>query len=187
MYVFNCGTCETRIHATMNIFVLSLDILECAEQMVDAHVVKMILEYCQLLSTAHHVLDAAPDVDIIYKPTHVNHPCARWVRESSENYYWLVGMLKALLYEYTFRYAKVHACSRLLTYFEEHLPDNIPDRPMTPFPLAMPDECKVEGDPVESYRRYYINSKQKLFKWRGRQPPAWISCPRDTRTPDPLQ
>lgn len=170
---------------TMNIFVLSFDVIQCAEEMVDAHVVKMILEYCQLLSTAHHVLDSAPETDIIYKPTHKNHPCAKWVRESSGNYYWLTGMLKALLYEYTYRYNKVHACSRLLRYFEENLPETIPSGNMTPFALAMPDECKVHGDPVTSYRNYYIHSKQKLFKWKNRQRPSWSL--RDTRTRDPLE
>ena len=41
----------------MNIFVLDNDAVESARMMCDKHVVKMILESCQLLSTAHHVLD----------------------------------------------------------------------------------------------------------------------------------
>ena len=41
----------------MNIFYLDHDVRKCAEMHNDKHVVKMILEYAQLLSTAHRVLD----------------------------------------------------------------------------------------------------------------------------------
>lgn len=41
----------------MNIFVLSDDVSEAARMHLDRHVVKMVVEYAQLLSTAHRVLD----------------------------------------------------------------------------------------------------------------------------------
>ena len=41
----------------MNIFYLDHNVKSCAEQHVDKHVVKMIVEYAQLLSTAHRVID----------------------------------------------------------------------------------------------------------------------------------
>ena len=41
----------------MNIFYLNKDPKICAEQHCDKHVVKMIVEYAQLLSTAHRVID----------------------------------------------------------------------------------------------------------------------------------
>jgi predicted alpha-1,6-mannanase (GH76 family) len=44
----------------MNIFVLDPDAATSARMMCNKHVVKMILESCQLLSTAHHVLDGEP-------------------------------------------------------------------------------------------------------------------------------
>ena len=176
----------------MNIFVLSFNFVECAQDMVDRHVVKMILEYCQLLSTAHHILDHEPKKDFIYKPTHVNHPCAKWVRESSANYTWLVNMLGALLQEYTYRYNKVHACTRLYPYFQSELPDKIPHGDLTPFALAMPDECKVVGDPVQSYRVYYITHKQNLFAWKKRSRPQWLTetsplSHQSTDWPDPRE
>ena len=40
----------------MNIFFLHTDTQECAKQHLDKHVVKMILEYAQLLSTDHRLL-----------------------------------------------------------------------------------------------------------------------------------
>lgn len=154
----------------MNIFVLSLDPRECAEWHVDRHVIKMILEYCQLLCTAHHVLDPDDSHESLYKKTHVNHPCAKWVRESLQNYMWLLGLLKCLLDEYTFRYDKVHASTRLLGHLEIP-PDNIPLRPMTPFALAMPDEYKI-GTAIQSYREYYRRGKIHLHSWKRREKPC---------------
>ena len=49
----------------MNIFYLSEDPLEAAQMMVDRHVVKMILESAQLLSTAHRILDGEEVVNVV--------------------------------------------------------------------------------------------------------------------------
>lgn len=46
----------------MNIFVLSQDPREAAQMHLDKHVVKMIIEYAQLLSTAHRLLDGRFEV-----------------------------------------------------------------------------------------------------------------------------
>jgi len=45
----------TQVPITMNIFALSLDPKEAAEAHGDKHVVKMILEACQMLYTAHWI------------------------------------------------------------------------------------------------------------------------------------
>lgn len=50
----------------MNIFYLSHDVNECAMWHVDKHVVKMILETCQLLSTAHRLVDGTPEIEKRY-------------------------------------------------------------------------------------------------------------------------
>ena len=67
----------------MNIFYLHKDPKTCAEMHCDKHVVKMVLEYAQLLSTAHRVLDGDEWADKaqLYKATHKNHPSAIWARE----------------------------------------------------------------------------------------------------------
>ena len=41
----------------MNIFYLHKDPKTCAEMHIDKHCVKMIIEYAQLMSTAHRMLD----------------------------------------------------------------------------------------------------------------------------------
>ena len=60
----------------MNVFFLDYSTEKCAEYHNDKHCVKMILEYAQLLSTAHRVLDGDDSISVVYKATHKNHPSA---------------------------------------------------------------------------------------------------------------
>ena len=158
----------------MNIFYLHDDPKRCAQMHCDKHVVKMIVETAQLLSTAHHVLDN--NGDGFYKSTHKNHPSAIWCRKSDSNYVWLWCLLVSLCKEYTHRYGKIHKCqrdglvSRLMT-----LPNNIPNGPFTQPTPAMPDQFKVE-DSIESYHNYYNGPKATFAKWTGRSTPEWFNA-----------
>ena len=60
-------------------------------------------------------------MDKVYKVTHKNHPCTRWVRESKDNYLWTLEHLKGLLREYTYRYNKRHKSGALLPYLSQVL------------------------------------------------------------------
>lgn len=151
----------------MNFFYLDENPVKCAEYMVDRHVVKMILEHCQLLSTAQHL----SGIESLYKPTHVNHPCAIWTRESLSNYKLLIEFTKAICKEYSYRYEKIHACESILYYCENVVPD-IKDIGVTEIRLAMPDYCKI-GSAVESYREYYKKEKQHIAFWKKRNVPDW--------------
>jgi len=155
----------------LNIFVLDINPEIAAQFHCDKHVVKMILESAQLLSTCHQILDGKND--IFYKSTHINHPCNKWVRESSENYKWLYSLFYYLCKEYQYRYNKIHLTESKLLQILSNLPKNIKHYTLTEFSLCMPENCKINNDVVESYRNYYI--KQKLFaKWnRNREKPFW--------------
>jgi hypothetical protein len=181
----------------VNIFYLSEEPREAAQMMVDKHVVKMILESAQLLSTAHRVIDGAPvevtikhpDTgklrkkkvwvlgdsrnDIIYNATHINHPSAIWCRQSVENYNWLVDHFYGLMDEYTYRYGKVHKSSEI-AYYIQSPPYNLRDWDMTKMPCAMDKEYIISDDSVTNYRNYYKIGKQRLHTWTKRNPPDWI-------------
>jgi hypothetical protein len=184
----------------MNIFYLSKNTKECAEMHVDKHCVKMILEYAQLLSTAHRVLDGIQSVglsktgrkqtryvlpddreSILYSATHLNHPSAVWCRQSAANYMWLAELLEECCKEYSYRYGKVHKVERdgLMQTLKNIFPKNISDKPFTEPTPAMPDECKVVGDSLQSYRNYYLMNKGHLWSWQGkinsRKRPRWLS------------
>lgn len=157
----------------MNIFILDLIAKICAIYHCDKHVVKMIIETAQLLSSAHHILDGEEAIEYLYKSTHKNHPCAIWTRECSSNYIWLYNLFIELCNEYTFRYKKTHLTDTKLRNILKQLPKNIPNGELTNFALAMPDEYKFPENAVESYRNYYINEKSKMFVWTGRERPKW--------------
>lgn len=162
----------------------------------DKHVVKMIIESAQMLSTAHRLLDGKlyfdrgrrgqkikrwllPDdrENLLYKASHVNHPCNIWCRENSANYMWLYNHFCALCDEYTYRYNKIHASDKLLRDVLSNPPDNIKKTEAISLPaLAMDESCKVNlKDPVDCYRKYYIEKQRKFdMHWTNRAIPSWF-------------
>ena len=184
----------------MNIFYLNHEPKVCAEMHLDKHVVKMIIEYAQLMSTAHRMLDGTQGVEKRYvlgslparwrhikvwkhssesmdkglmRASHVNHPSNIWVRASKQNYMWLYQMWTHLLAEYTHRYGKHHACEK----YAKHLcmpPENIADIPFTEPTPAMPDIYKVTNDSIKSYHNYYIHDKARFANWKNRETPKWF-------------
>lgn len=151
----------------MNIFYLDNDPAKAAEYHCDKHVVKMILETAQLLSTTHWFFGGSAP----YRATHKNHPCSIWARESSQNYQWLHRLGVELCRVYTDRYNKTHATEKVIAILKE-LPNGIPNTPFTTPALAMPPEYKT-NDPVESYRKYYIHGKADIAKWAYSPAPYW--------------
>lgn len=176
----------------MNIFALSGCPKESAQMMCDKHVVKMIVETAQLLSTAHRILDGELYIDktvngrsikrwrhpnsnlesSLYKASHVNHPSAVWTRENHNNYMWLFDHFQALCDEYTFRYQKNHLTKEKLIDILCFLPSNIKRGRFTPIPQAMPDKYK-SSHYVDAYRSYYVGDKARFAKWTNRSVPQW--------------
>ena len=153
----------------MNIFVLHENPEVASQYHVDRHVVKMPLETAQMLCTAiWQTGNEAP-----YKPTHKNHPCNLWLMQSLENFNWLTELGVQLCKEYTHRYGKTHKSEAVIRWCIDNKP-NLPEKPMTLPALAMPEEFKVDGDTVGSYRRYYCGSKSHLHKWTKRDIPQFI-------------
>ena len=129
----------------------------------DKHVVKMILETAQLLSTAHWELGSTAP----YKVTHKNHPSAVWCRANKKHYVWLWAHFRALSQEYTKRYGKVHLTWERCSEELREPPRGIPDIDWTDPPQCMPDNCKHKST-VIAYRKYYT---QKAKEWAERGMP----------------
>jgi hypothetical protein len=164
----------------MNIFFLDWNPKLAAQYACDKHVVKMILESTQLLYTTYRTKD--PDVLIdcpyeAYKITHKNHPCNVWLRESIENFKWLLLLALEYCEEYNHRYSsetspKEHTCQKHLVWMASNLP-LLPNIKMTTPAQAMPDKYKC-GDVVEAYRKYYIGEKLGFVKYTNREIPEWL-------------
>lgn len=170
----------------MNIFALDRDPGRAARYHCDKHVVKMVLETAQLLSTALWIANEprARRLErrgLIYRPTHQRHPCVLWTAERGANYRWLAQLGTALVAEYRYRYQNRHHRSAPVIEYcadgwtdaesEEHW-SRIGRR--TPFALVMPDKYK-SADAVAAYRRYYVAEKAPICSWTRRRVPRWFS------------
>jgi hypothetical protein len=180
----------------MNIFVIDENPELAARSLCDKHVVKMILESAQLLSTTHHIIDGEElppakgskkkrykhhspyKESILYKITHINHPCTIWTRETTENYEWLFRHFVEMCKEYTRRYGKIHACERndeLMNILREP-PAALQSKGLTTFAQAMPDAYKSPTSAVDAYRTYYIHDKARFATWRiPEHKPEWFN------------
>lgn len=159
------------MEAAMNIFILDECPVEAARLQCDKHVVKMILETGQMLSTIQRRYGNTADG--LYKATHANHPCTVWAGESASNYRWLVAHFYALSDEYTFRYGKIHATWTKLKDLVLDIPAGMCDSDRTPFAQAMPDEFR-QSDAVQAYRAYYRSNKAAIAVWTKRDKPDWM-------------
>lgn len=157
----------------MNIFVLDENPKIAAQYHNNKHVVKMILESAQMMSTV--IKQQFPEADV-YKPTHKNHPCTKWAAESIQNFNWLYQLSIELCKEYTHRYGKIHKTQLVIEKMKPYINKiNFPLNSLTPFAQAMPDEYK-NSDPITAYRNYYIFEKSKFLDYKNREKPSWINC-----------
>ena len=155
----------------MNVFFLDLDPISAAHGHCIRHRNKMIVEYAQLLSTAHHVLDDKP-IRGIYKQTHTNHPSAVWVRESKTHYDWVLVCAMELCELYRRQNWVQHKTYDILVNLHTYPKafqgtDRVP--PVPP-PQCMPDEFK-QDDCVQAYRSYMHS---KYVEWANRDKPLAI-------------
>lgn len=144
----------------MNIFVLHTNPNEAAKMHCDKHVVKMILESVQMLSTV---------AGMGYKATHQNHPCTLWVKQSKQNYEWLCQLVEALHSEWQWRYNRTYKHKSYIVY-EGLVQPELPDIGLTPFAQAMPEYLR-DKDAVTAYRNYYKTEKANILSFTKR--PDW--------------
>lgn len=150
----------------MNIFTLDLDVQKAAEYHCDKHVVKMILESAQMIST---VFDKYGEhQSYMLKPCFQNHPCTLWAGKSFENLHWLIGLGYFLTKEYYKRYKKVHKYNDFFHSVIKHqhyLIDKFPEEGLQPFAIAMPDYLKIKLVKIIVSRKL-LNYIVSIISWR---------------------
>jgi len=189
---------KRRICNTMNIFFLSSNPIIAAMMMCDKHIIKMILESAQILSTVYCLLSQNYhyiDQGLVYGPmrNYINNPAVMWAMSSSANFQWLLTHAYALVREHVHRYnpKQIHKSSRIITFilddfenierlFKQHHP--------TPPALIMPKECMISKNAVACYRYFYRHDKQDFAEWKKTRsrPDWWSKVPFNQKLADQL-
>ena len=172
----------------MNVFYIHKDPVIAAKQHCDKHCTKMIVEYAQLMCTAHRLLDGEEYFDKnkrghrlrrwrlpddreqrLYLASHYGHPSNVWVRTSTQHYDWLYELFNALCAEFTLRYGKFHKTDLDLREYLERKSDNLQDNGFVDPPKAMPDQYKLTKT-IPSYRNFYATEKRRFATWKTKKP-----------------
>jgi hypothetical protein len=177
----------------MNIFVLDEDPAKAARDLCNKHVVKMIIESAQILSTVYRLAMEerwnfpAKDAERcprLYKATHIHHPVTQWVRSSVHNTDWLWQHLLAIESEYNARYnprrEKQHKSGAVIRALSGHRLKGHGDwRLHTPFVQCMPEQYQSQDNAVAAYRAFYRGEKARFAKWRPHaiEPSWWAALP----------
>ena len=147
----------------------------CASYHCEKHVVKMILETGQMLSTAYHRHCGIDEQ--LYKPAYPKHPMTIWVGDSLGNYMWSMDLLGHLLNQYRLRYHnRIHKTGRILNNLiclNENIKDKFDVKNFTDPPLCMPDDCKRDCY-IFSYRKYYKEYKSYFAKYTAVDTPDFM-------------
>ena len=157
----------------MNIFFLDKDPYKAALALCDKHVPKMLLESCQMLSTAVQA-NAEKEFDDLYKPAYPKHPMTIWVGFNRDCFRWALENAVYINHQYEQRFNKEHKSFRVIeTIYDNNYIDDIPDGFFKEPPQCMPDEYK-DNDYITAYRKYYQGAKKYFAKWeKGVFAPDW--------------
>lgn len=156
----------------MNIFILDSNLKKNAEYYCDKHLVKMILESAQLMCTVAQIKgEQAP-----YKPTHINHPCTKWLMESGANWDLLFDLVTELNDEYKIRFNHDNnhkSYDVIISLIKPHYNNN----DFIGMFNSVTDQVRRTNaiDTINYYRKYYKFKMNEIkMKWTKRNKPEWL-------------
>lgn len=155
----------------MNIFFTDVCPKQAAKNLCIVHINKMIVESCQMLSAAHHVIDGenvCPRVKpYLMKATHVSHPSTKWVRENLGHYNWLVSHVVGMLRLYEKYSNKEHSCSALISLLTKP-PIKIKSGKFKYPPFVAPKDYQAEFPErtLEYFGNDVCKAYQDLLRWK---------------------
>ena len=162
----------------MNLFPLHDDPLEASYLNCDTHLNKILIEAAQMLCIPFHL----QHVEAPYKPTHVNHPVSKWVRESRENFVWTLIHAYGLYLERRDRLNKDHKTVKVLDWINDNGASlTFPKEERTAFAIAISEDklCREDPEwnttnPVKCYQLLYKHDKKAIAKWTDRDIPEFM-------------
>lgn len=155
----------------MNIFYLHQEPALAANMLHDKHVVKMILESAQILSSVYHRYGDATVRR--YAPTHMSHPSVLWAGDTVAQYQWLFRHALELCAVYRRTWGRTHASEAVIRGLERP-PEGLYAAGWAQPPQCMPPEFQVPGDAVAGYRNYYLARKVQQSRWSRRAVPDFV-------------
>jgi hypothetical protein len=175
----------------MNIFVTNADPIVAAQELCDQHCrSKMQIESAILLQHCfdnNTLLSAPPTKKGAPRKAgkgYYNHPCSVWVRESKENFIWLVEHALEMFNERDFRWPQ--SVAHFTKSFIEWCKENVnkvsacKGNKLTPFAVAINKEmnCRTavknfDHLPVTEKYRLYIQLDKPFATWTTRSKPSW--------------
>lgn len=168
----------------MNIFYVDSDYQYCARSLDNKRVCKMILETAQMMNAALSIAHPAPDFirSLPLKPTHLRHPCVKWVATSKSHYDWTYKYFYYLLAEYQLRFGKVHSYNKHKDFFYNNS-NYIPKGKWVNPPNVT--DFKHDTNICNAYKRHLLkkwDTDKRTPIWYIRQIPCW----RLPELPDPV-
>jgi hypothetical protein len=158
----------------MNIFATHYNPALCAAWLDDLRANKMILESCQLLSTA--INQVHPDHGLkTYKNFNPNHPCCIWTRSSRLNFHWLLQHTWHLL---DLRGKKEHKCWTNYNLCSEWFNANHWRLPKTEL-MSFQNSAANEGAGINYKNVKDVHLAYRLYlnhRWKeDKKPPTWVT------------
>lgn len=156
----------------MNIFVTDVCPIKSAQALDDVRLNKMIVESAQLLSTALRIKGV--DDPVLYRISHMHHPCCHWVRRNRANFEWLAQHAQAMLSERLDRgFSTKHATDPVIVTCYRYI-TNIPNGNLEPFHNS--SLFKDNPDTIQAYRdtmNHKWDTDVIKVSWRNRGAPEW--------------
>jgi len=162
----------------MNIFAVSTAPYLCAQALDDVRLVKMVLETAQIVCMAAEA-GQLPIMrqELLYKPSHQNHPAVRWACASHGNARWTRSLLLSLASEYQHRFDKTHKSSEILSAVGQDIGQVFAPPGQGEFVNC----TTLDGPDVHECYRHYLVEKwladveaDRTPTWRRRGPPDWM-------------
>lgn len=164
----------------MNIFATSPDPVASAVALADQHVIKMVVETAQILSTVLHLRSQATAG--LYQPTHPTNPTVLWAAASPEALGWTLDHGLALLNEYRWRYPKpAEAPAHKSAAVYDTLAGLIAGGAGQPTSFVFVGPEMFSNADIHLAYRDYLGAKYVEWELRGRDPrwtrremPGWL-------------
>lgn len=174
----------------MNIFVTNNDPIIASQELCDQHCRSkmqiesaILLQHCfdnQTLLQAPHTKKGTPRKA---GKGYFNHPCAVWVRESKQNFLWLVDHALEMFNERNYRWpnSTEHFTKSFIVWCKANV-DKTPyckHNDLTPFAIAINEQSncrKISGfDSFSTTKKYqlYIKLDKPFATWTNRSKPEW--------------